>query len=171
MRYAFIEARKALYPVRVLCRLLEVVPSGFYAWRRRSPSEHQRRDVELAVRIAAVHYEHKKRYGSPQVHGELKKQGERVSRKRVARIMREQSLSAKPLKRFRRTTDSSHNLPVAKNILGRNFTAQGPDRVWVTDITYVRTWEGWLYVAVVLDLFSRRVVGWAIADRIFGRSA
>lgn len=166
MRYAFIEAKRALYPVRLLCRVLEVVPSGFYAWRGRPPSKHQQRDIELAVHIAAIHHEHKKRYGSPQVHGQLKKQGERVSKKRVARIMREQGLSAKLPKRFRRTTDSSHDLPVAKNLLGRNFTTEAPDRVWVTDITYVRTWEGWLYVAAVLDLFSRRVVGWAIADHM-----
>jgi transposase InsO family protein len=166
MRYAFIEAKKALYPIRLLCRILQVVPSGFYAWRTRSESKHQQRDRELAVRIAAIHYEHKKRYGSPQIHGQMKKQGEAVSKKRVARIMREQGLSAKPPKRFRRTTDSSHNLPVAKNLLGRNFEAEEPDKVWVTDITYVRTWEGWLYLAVVLDLFSRRAVGWAIADHM-----
>ena len=166
MRYAFIEAKKALYPVRVLCRILQVVPSGFYAWCQRPPSKHQQRDVELAVNIAAIHHEHKQRYGSPQIHGQLKKQGERVSKKRVARIMREHGLSAKPVKRFRRTTDSAHGWPVAKNLLGRNFTTETPDKVWVADITYVRTWEGWLYVAAVLDLFSRRVVGWAIADHM-----
>lgn len=166
MRYSFIEAKRAVYPVRVLCRILEVVPSGFYAWRGRPPSKHQRRDIELAVHIAAIHHEHKNRYGSPQIYGQLKKQGAKVSKKRVARIMREQGLSAKPAKRFRRTTDSAHGLPVAKNLLGRNFKAESPDKVWVTDITYVRTWEGWLYVAAVLDLFSRRVVGWAIADHM-----
>jgi putative transposase len=157
---------KKAYPIRWMCKHLQVSPSGFYAWCQRPEAEHQRRDRELAVRIAAIHHEHKKRYGSPQVYNQLKKEGEAVSKKRVARIMREQGLSARPPKRFRRTTDSTHALPVAKNLLGRNFTSERPDKVWVSDITYVRTWEGWLYVAVVLDLFSRRAVGWAIADHM-----
>ena len=158
-------AEKA-FPVRWMCKHLEVSCSGFYAWRSRPESEHTRRDRVLGVRIAAVHGENRGVYGSPRIYDELQADGEAVSKKRVARLMREKALSGKAPRRFKRTTDSSHGLPVAKNILDRKFTVDRPNEVWVGDITYVRTWEGWLYVAVVLDLYSRRVVGWAVADHM-----
>ena len=139
------------FPVRWMCKHLEVSCSGFYAWRSRPESELARRDRVLGVRIAAVHAENRGVYGSPRIYDELRADGEAVSKKRVARLMREKALSGKAPRRFRRTTDSSHGLPVAENILDRNFTVDRPNEVWVGDITYVRTWEGWLYVAVVLD--------------------
>jgi putative transposase len=166
VRFAFIEAQKAEHPVRVLCRVLAVSSSGFYEWHRRPEAAHDRQDRKLGVEIAAIHRENRGVFGSPRIHDQLQKRGEQVSKKRVARIMREHGITAKPAKRFRRTTDSSHGLPVAKNILKRKFEIDEPNKAWVADITYVRTWEGWLYVAMVLDLFSRRIVGWAVADHM-----
>ncbi len=166
MKFDAIQKQRLEFSVAWMCSRLGVSRSGFYAWSRRPEAAHARRDRQLAVEIAAIHHEHRRTYGSPRVYDKLRKRGEAVSRKRVARIMREQGLSAKPRKRFRRTTDSSHGLPVAENLLARNFIVDGPDKVWVSDITYVRTWEGWLYLAVVIDLFSRRAVGWAVADHM-----
>ena len=163
MKFVFMLGEKA-FPVRWMCKRLEVSCSGFYAWRARPESEHARRDRVLGARIAAVHSENRGVYGSPRICDELRADGEKVSKKRVARLMREKGLTGKAPRRFRRTTDSSHGLPVAENILARNFAVDSPNEVWVGDITYVRTWEGWLYAAVVLDLYSRRVVGWAVAD-------
>jgi putative transposase len=166
MRFSFILVQKAFYPVTMLCRVLMVSCSGLYAWRLRGESKHARRDRELGLKISAIHSESRGTYGSPRVYDELKVAKEKLSKKRVARIMREQGVSGKPPKRFQRTTDSAHKLPIADNLLQRNFIVDAPDKVWVSDITYVRTWEGWLYVAIVLDLFSRRVVGWAVADHM-----
>lgn len=166
MRFAFIEAEKALFPIRVMCRVLQVTVSGFYAWRKRPKSEHARRDEQLAVKVRAFHRTSRGTYGSPRVCRDLRAEGEGVGRKRVARIMREQGIRGCPPRRFRKTTDSNHSLAVAKNLVGRNFRPAAPDQLWATDITYVRTWEGWLYLAVVLDLYSRRVVGWASADHM-----
>ena len=165
MKFTFMLGEKA-YPVRWMCKRLGVSSSGFYAWKARPESEHARRDRVLGLAIAAVHSEHRGVYGSPRIYDQLQADGEAVSKKRVARLMREKGLTGKAPRRFRRTTDSSHGLPVAKNILDRNFTVEKPNEVWVGDITYVRTWEGWLYVAVVLDLYSRRAVGWAVADHL-----
>ena len=117
-------------------------------------------------KINVVHAQNAGTYGSPRVWRELRDEGERVSRKRVARLMKEEGLKGIPKRRFRRTTDSSHGLPVAPNLLNRKFCADAPNRVWASDISYVRTWEGWLYLAVIIDLFSRRVVGWSIADNM-----
>lgn len=166
MRFVFIEAEKARFPVAFMCRKLEVSRSGFYAWCRRPPSERARRDQQLAVKISAAHAENRGVYGRPRITQELKAQGEAVSEKRVGRLMREQGLSGQRPRRFRRTTDSKHDLPVAPNLLERKFNPECANQVWAADISYVRTWEGWLYLAVVLDLFSRRVVGWAIADHM-----
>jgi len=166
MKFSAIDQQKTEFGVAWMCQRLRVSRSGFYAWQQRRESPHEQKDRRLAVEIAAIHREHRCTYGSPRVWDKLHKRGEAVSKKRVARIMREQGLSAKVPKRFCRTTDSTHDLPVAENLLGREFTAAAPNRVWVSDITYVRTWEGWIYLAAVLDLFSRRVVGWAIADHM-----
>ena len=166
MRFAFIEAEKALFPIRVMCRVLQVAVSGFYAWRKRPKSVRARRDEALAVKVRALHQTSRGTYGSPRVCRDLRAEGEGVGRKRVARIMREQGIRGCPPRRFRKTTDSNHSLAIAKNLVDRNFRPAAPDQLWATDITYVRTWEGWLYLAVVLDLYSRRVVGWASADHM-----
>jgi putative transposase len=149
-----------------MCKVLEVSTQGFYAWLKRSPSGRQRANVALAVTIKELHIRSRRRYGSPRVQRALQVRGQRVGRNRIARLMREQGLRARPKRRFRRTTDSNHQHPVAPNVLDRNFTAAAPDQVWVTDITYVWTHEGWLYLAAILDLFSRRVVGWAMSNSL-----
>ena len=158
-------AEKA-WPVAWMCKRLDVSRSGFYAWAGRPPPARARRDQQLAVNIAAIHAQSRGTYGSPSIRDELVKAGEPVGKKRVARLMRDQGLSGKPPRRFVRTTDSAHHLPVAKNLVQRHFEAEGPNRLWVADISYIATWEGFLYLAVVLDVFSRRVVGWAVADHM-----
>lgn len=164
MRFAFIEARKAYYPVSALCRVLKVRRSGYYAWLDREESPRARHDRVLSVEIRAVFEDSKKRYGSPRVRHELLAKGVRVCRHRVARLMREQQLRARARRRFVKTTDSTHTLPTPPNVLARNFTATAPDRVWAGDVTFLPTRDGWLYLAVLLDLYSRRVVGWAFSD-------
>jgi transposase InsO family protein len=166
VKFAFIAEEKVAFPVAVLCRLLAVSPSGFYATRGRPRSPHARRDDDLAKRVADAHLASKRRYGSPRVHAELKAAGERVGRKRVARLMREKELVGRMRRRFRTTTDSKHDFPIAPNVLARDFTASAPDQAWVTDITFLWTMQGWLYLAVILDLFSRRVVGWATSQNV-----
>jgi putative transposase len=149
-----------------MCRVLEVSRQGFYAWCRRGVSGRKLDDASLAARIKAIHARSRGRYGSPRVHAELRRQGVRIGKKRVERLMREQGLEARRRRKFRRTTDSKHDLPVAPNLLERDFKTDAPDRVWVTDITYVFTQQGWLYLAAILDLFSRRVVGWAMSTSL-----
>jgi len=158
-------AEKA-WPVAWMCKLLKVSRGGYYAWVKRRPSARLRRDRQLAVRIAAIHAKSRGTYGSPSIRDELVVDGEKVGKNHVARLMREQKLSGNPLKKFKRTTDSSHDRPVARNWVKRQFEADRPDRLWVADITYIHTWEGFLYLAAILDVFSRRVVGWAIADEM-----
>ena len=166
MKFAFIQAEKAAFPVTVLCRVLGVSRAGFYAAQCRPVPLRVTADARLAVQIAAIHRASRRCYGSPRVHAELRARGQCTSRKRVARLMRRAGLAARRRRAFRVTTQSRHTHPVAPNRLARQFTASVPDRVWVTDITYLATVEGWLYLAVVLDLFSRRVVGWATSDRL-----
>jgi len=164
--YAFIRDHVADYPVQVMCEVLGVSRSGYYAWASRPESARAVEDRAIAAEIRTAHEASRGRYGSPRVHAALRAHGRRVGRKRVARLMRGMGLSARRKRRFRRTTDSTHTFPVAPNLLGRDFTASAPDRVWLADLTYIWTAEGWLYLAVVLDLFSRRVVGWAMADHL-----
>jgi len=166
LKFAFISEEKVAFPVAVLCRLLAVSTSGYYANLGRPPSLRARSDHELAEKIRRSHLTSKRRYGSPRVHADLQAQGQRVGRKRVARLMREHSLAARIRRRFRTTTDSKHHFPVAPNVLARDFTASAPDQKWVTDITFLWTKQGWLYLAVILDLFSRRVVGWATSTNV-----
>ena len=167
MKFTFIAAQKAWAPVAVLCRLMEVSRSGFYAWDERGRSTRSSEDAKLTVHILAAYKTGRGSYGSPRVQEELlKADGIAVSRKRIARIMRALGLVGRKKRRFKATTDSKHNLPVAKNVLDRNFEVDAPDVAWVTDITYVWTAEGWLYLAAILDLFSRRVVGFAMSQRI-----
>ena len=166
MSYDFIRGNVADFPVQVMCQVLQVSRSGYYDWLSRSESTRAAGDRALAIDIRASHEASHGRYGSPRVHAELRSQGRRIGRKRVARLMRGMGLAARRRRRFRRTTDSSHAFPVAPNLLGRDFHAPAPDRVWLADITYLWTAQGWLYLAVVLDLFSRQVVGWAMADHL-----
>ena len=166
MRLAVIAAEKAGFPVRLLCRTLGVSRAGFYAWQTRPPAPHTRADERLGLEIAAIHAESRQRYGSPRIHAELADRGCHTSRKRVARLMRARSLAARRRRRFRVTTQSRHPFPIAPNVLARQFERAVPDQAWVTDITYIWTSEGWLYLAVILDLCSRLAVGWALSERI-----
>jgi putative transposase len=166
MKFAFISEEKVAFPVAALCRLLAVSASGYYASEGRPVSAHGRRDKDLSKRVVAVHVASKRRYGSPRIHAELQASGQCVGRKRIARLMRENALVARSRRRFRTTTDSNHTFPIAPNVLERDFTARGPNQIWVTDITFLWTTQGWLYLAVILDLFSRRVVGWATSQNV-----
>jgi putative transposase len=165
VRFAFIEAKKAEYPVSVLCCVLQVERSGFYAWRSREESDHEVDDRRLAVEVRTTFEESKRRYGSPRVYRELRRKGVKVGRHRVARLMSEQQLRARRPRRFVATTDSKHSMPTPPNLLKREFDVKEPDRVWAGDVTYLPTGEGWLFLAVLLDLYSRRVVGWALSER------
>lgn len=162
MIFAWIEERKTQWPIAVMCGVLEVSRSGFYAWRSRRTSATRRRRNELTIEVKAIHAESDQRYGSPRIHRVLRSRGHECDVKTVAKVMKEAGISAKTPKRFVQTTDSDHSLPVAANRLDRDFTAAEPNRKWVSDITYIRTQEGWVYLAVVIDLFSRMVVGWSM---------
>jgi transposase InsO family protein len=157
-----------------MCRVLRVTRSGYYAWRTREPSARARKDQRLRIEVRVIHRKARGCYGSPRIHQELQSKGERVSRKRVARLMLLEGLRGKKKRRFRVTTNSDHTYPVAPNLLDRKFgvaDVPGPDRVWVSDITYVPTREGWLYLAVVLDLASRLVVGWSMGETLESKLA
>jgi putative transposase len=157
-----IRAEKARFPVAFMCRQLGLSASGYYAWEQRPVSRRRREDQALVDRIRGFHRRSRGTYGSPSIYDDFKDLGETVGRHRIARLMRENGITARPLKRFRRTTDSKHDLPVAPNLLARNFETDRPDKAWVGDITYIWTDGGWTYLAVIVDLFSRRVVGWAL---------
>lgn len=161
--FAVIRAEAAQYPVSRLCALLGVSTSGYYAWCRRGGSRRAHEDARVAVKIRAVHARTRGVYGSRRMAREL---DEDIGRNRTTRIMRDHGLQARAPRRFRTTTDSQHDRPVAPDLLGQNFHADEPNQAWVGDITYVWTAEGWSYLAVLLDLFSRRVVGWAFADHM-----
>jgi putative transposase len=166
MRYRFIGTEKANYPITVFCRVMKVSTSGYYAFKQRGPSPRTVANEELLTEIERVHEESRGTYGSPRMHRELAVRGHRASRGRVERLMRGNGITARRKRRFRVTTDSNHKLAIAKNKLDRKFSVEAPDRKWAGDITYIWTREGWLYLAVILDLFSRRVVGWAMDSRI-----
>lgn len=171
MRFAFIEAHRQTFDLEVMCRVLEVSRSGFYAWRGRPQPQRSRDDQRLTEQIAVVHATSRAVYGAPRVHAELRAQGVQVSRPRVSRLMRQAGLRGRCKRRYQHTTNSRHQHPVAENVLARDFSAQGPDQKWVADITYLPTLEGWLYLAVVLDVFSRRVVGWSMGTTLEARLA
>ncbi len=168
MKYEFIKQYKEVFPVVVMCQVLDVSESGYYAWLKRPTCQHQREDAQLKQEIQQVFSIHQGRYGSPRIHRELRDQGRSISRKRVARLMQEAELAARR-KRYRVLTtkrDSTH--PVAPNVLQREFTEKDPNKKWVTDITYIPTAQGWLYLAVILDLYSRMVVGWSMSGKCDG---
>jgi len=165
MKYAFIEEQKTQHSVRRMCRLLDVSPSGYYEWRGRPPSARSVADEALRGEVVRIHRESRSTYGRPRIHAELREQGLRVGAKRIGRLMKISGIAGARRRRFRKTTDSNHDLPIAANALARQFDVVdigGMNRVWAGDITYLPTREGWLYLAVVLDLVSRRVVGWSM---------
>ena len=165
MKYQFIEAQRIHYPVRRLCRVLGVAASGYYAACAREPSARARRQAQLSARIQAIHTQSRATYGSPRIHAELIARGERCCRNTVAKLMRRAGIVPKTVRRFRVTTDSRHTL-AAPNLLGRVFSAAQPNNCWLTDVTFVPTRQGWLYLAVILDLYSRSVVGWSMGQRL-----
>lgn len=169
MRYDFVEAHRGRWPVRLMCRVLRVSAGGYYDWRGRPQSSTAARHDALVVTIKAIHGEVKARYGSPRIHAELVARGEPCCVNTVARLMRQEGIAAKTKRKFRVTTDSNHNRPVSENVLDRQFGPQAPNQAWTADITYVATGEGWLYLAAVEDLYSRRIVGWSMSDRIDSR--
>jgi putative transposase len=167
VRFAFIHERRRRWPVGVMCRVLKVSRSGYYAWRGRKPSRRAEREEELIEKIRQVHAQSRGLYGYPRAHRALLVDGEVVSRNTVARLMRKAKIRAKSRRKYvPRTTDSRHGKPVADNVLKREFASPAPNRKWLADITYVPTKEGWLYLAAVLDTFSRKVVGWSMQDHM-----
>ncbi len=166
MRFAFIQAEKANWTVAALCRALKVTRSGFYAWQRRGPSKRQRDDERLRVHVRATFKRSRKTDGAPRIHNELQEAGETASKKRVARLMKEEGIVARRKRKFVATTQSNHALSTPPNIIARDFTASAPNEKWVGDITYLRTREGFLYLATLMDLFSRRIIGWALSDSL-----
>lgn len=166
MRYQFIAKNLSTWPISIMCRVLKVSRSGYYAWRRRPIATRGKENIILEKRIEEIYWKHEKRYGSPRICDALRKEGRTCGRNRVARLMRKKELAAQGKRKFRATTNSRHNQPVHPNLLERNFTVPAPNQVWTGDITYIATAEGWLYLAVVIDLFSRRVIGWAFGNRI-----
>ena len=166
MKFEAIRAQRMECNVAWMCRRLQVSRSGYYGWLKRKPSRHERDDQRLSVKIVASFRANRGVYGSPRVVDELRAEGESVGRRRVARLMREKGLCARLPRRFRKTTDSVHSRPVAPDLVRRQFLPKAPNEIWAADITYIRTWEGWLYLAVVMDLASRRVIGWAMANHL-----
>ena len=163
MKFAFIDAERATVPVTALCRALKVSTSGFYAWQQRPASARAREDTRLRVLCREAHERSRQTYGSIRVHKALKNQGERLSRKRVVRLMQLEGIKGKRRRRFTRTTDSGHQFPVALNLLNRDFTPAKPNQSWAGDVTFLTTPYGFVYLAVIIDLFSRFVVGWSVS--------
>lgn len=166
MRYAFIAAHVVEFSIVVMCRVLKVSRSGYYAWLGRPESDRDLENRDLVERIKSVFKRSRKTYGSPRVHRQLVSEGHTCSRGRIERLMSANGIRAKQRRKFVATTDSKHDLPVAKNILGREFSVGEPNKVWLSDITYIPTDEGWLYLAGVLDLCSKTAVGWSMSESL-----
>jgi putative transposase len=168
-KYAFVSAERANHAVATLCRVVGVSVAGFYAWLRAIPSLQSKAEAEAELRghIGRIFAARRRVYGSPRVHAELRREGRRHSRRRIERLMREMGLSGRQgRRRTPRTTDSRHDLPVAPNLLDRNFAAERPDQVWLADISYIPTGEGFLYLAAIKDMATRQIVGWSMADHL-----
>jgi len=157
---------QAEFPVAVMCSVFQVTRSGYYAWNKRPESSRSKENRALSQEIAEIHRASDGIYGSPKIHGELQRRGKRHGKNRIVRLMRKDGLYSKTKRKFRVTTDSNHSQPVAPNLLNREFNPSGPNQAWTCDITYIWTAEGWLYLAVVMDLFSRTIVGWSMAQRM-----
>jgi putative transposase len=167
VKFQFIDQHQDQFVIAVMCRVLSVSRSGYYAWRKRPVSPRKMANDIVLEQIKAAHHKSRQTYGSPRIQAELVAQGIRCGHNRVARLMRLHRLRANQKRAFKvKTTDSNHNQPVAPNLLDQDFQADQPDQKWLTDITYIPTAQGWLYLAVVLDLYSRRIVGWAMSDRL-----
>jgi putative transposase len=166
VKYAFMAAHREEFHVRPMCRVLRASSSGFHEWLTRQRSRREVEDARLLGRIKEIFKASGKTYGSRRIQGRLRQEGEMCSRKRIVRLMRVAGIWPKTRRKFKPTTDSKHNLPVAENLLDRDFTPAGPNQAWVSDITCVWTGEGWLYLAVVIDLFNRGLVGWSMSERI-----
>ena len=167
MKYQFIATHRQEFEITVMCRVLQVSRSGYYAWRRRPVSGREMANQKLTQQIEAIHQQSRQTYGSPRIQAELADQGVKCGPNRVARLMQEAELQAKQSRQFKvTTTDSAHNYPVAPNLLARNFQANRANEKWLADITYIPTAEGWLYLAAVMDLYSRRIVGWAMGESL-----
>jgi putative transposase len=169
--YGFVEAQKANHPVSTMCRTLKVSKSGYYGWRERPPSERSKADAVLCEQIERIHKQSRGTYGAPRIHSELRTLGIRCARKRVAKLMGETGLFGCGGRRRARTTTTrrataKEDLLKVPDLVKRDFTPVAPDRLWVADITYIRSWEGWLYLSFVLDAFSRRIVGWSMANHL-----
>ncbi len=167
MKYLFIQEHRSRFRVEKMCRVFGIARSGYYAWMRREKSIRQKENEQLLATVKHVYLLNRQVYGSPRIAAALHAQGIRCGKNRIARLMRRNGIKAKTVKRYRITTKSKHRFPVAPNIVDREFTAPAADRLWVSDITYIGTREGWLYLAVILDVFSRHVVGWAMSERLY----
>jgi len=162
MKYIFIRDHRGAFSVSSLCRTLEVGSSQFYAWLNRPESPRKQETRRLLMAIKVIHQKSRRNYGSPRIHAELNENGYACSRHRVSRLMRQHGIVSKHKRKFRVTTNSAHSYPIAENLLQRQFDVSGPGQCWVSDITYIPTQEGWLYLAITLDLFSRKVIGWSM---------
>ena len=165
MKYAFIQEHRHLFPIIRMCQVLGVSENGYYNWRKRGKSQRKQDDDGIAERIEDAYDANRGVYGSPRIHAELKAQGIHCGRKRIVRLMREKGISARRKRRKVRTTNSNHSSPIAPNLLERDFAADAPNKKWVTDMTYIATYEGWLYLAGVLDTYSRKLIGWAMGKQ------
>jgi putative transposase len=166
VKYAWIDSERGRYPLAALCQTLGVSESGYGHWKGGGSGRTRLSDAALLALIRAIHAETRGAYGAPRIWRELKDRGYRVGKERVRKLMQQHGIRARHRRRFKATTDSKHSLPVAENVLGRDFHTQRPDQVWTTDITYLPTAEGWLYLAVVLDLHTRMIIGWAMRERM-----
>lgn len=166
MRFQFIDDHRSEFPVRLMCRVLDVSRSGYYAWRERPPSAREMANQKLLEEIKVVYKQSRGRYGSPRIYKALLQLEIRCSRKRVAQLMRQHGIRAKGRRRRKVTTDSRPDRPSAPNRLAQDFTAEAPNQKWCADITYIATREGWLYLAIIIDLYSRLIVGWALSDNL-----
>jgi putative transposase len=166
MRYRFISDHREIFRVGLMCNVLDVSRSSYYAWLKRPESARKKENKNLAIRIKAIHGQRRKTYGSPRVHKELNENGVKCSQNRVARIMKQEGIRAIVPRKYKATTDSKHSFPVAPNLLKQDFDIKEPNKVWLADITYIPTLEGWLYLAAVMDLGCRRIKGWSMSDRL-----
>ncbi len=166
MKFEYIQTHQHQFPLEKMCLTLQVSRAGYYAWTKRPPSQREKENMKLLKRIKEIHTETDKTYGSPRITDTLRDEGHKVSRPRVARLMRRHGIYAKTYRKFKVTTDSNHKYPISPNLLNQNFTADQPGKIWTSDITYIETGEGWLFLTVVEDLFNRQIVGWAMEDRL-----
>lgn len=166
MKYWFMYQHCSSHGVQRMCRVIGASRSGYYRWKRKPQSKRQKENEKILMEIKESHKNSRRAYGSPRITMDLQAKGMRCSENRVARLMKIHGIAGKAKKKFKATTNSKHNLPVAENLLNQNFVAEKPNTIWVSDITYIATLEGWLYLVVILDLYSRQVVGWAMSNRL-----